>query len=618
MDKFKEYKLNIWEKEKKLIREYLEKIQEYITQNSIDSELYNDIEEMIFEKLSLEIDFDQLKIKKILKEVWEPEVIFSDYVENKKINPKKQNTSQSQNIFYEQLIAHHWERDNEGAILLWVSQVISKKTGVPVWGIRILFILFVFVFWLSIWFYILIWLILPVKWVVYDGLSLWGYLQRQIYLEVKDLIYNIHHTLISFIKLTFKMLGFSIKFAAKNIFPIVRFIFFGVVSFCFASVLFWFLVVGAFYFSGFSIWNMEFFSVLPPYFLWGILFGVISVSIFTVWAFLYAVKKQILNGYIFAWAGVCFLIALFLWISTGFNLTEKYFWKTELSQETSLDMSAMTSESIVFDTSNILIENMFWPIGRISSIRVETATGNIMTAQIIRKIYGNESISNALKSQFNDLVLTQEENKIILWTQNNKIFKNKVPFSIFESELILTVPQNKKYFIEGNYAYFINVHLAEKYGNYQNYIYSDCRLREIYYSQEEWKFVCDASEYELNEAKLQLLENDLIKNFEKISPLLHQDEYKREYYNNYDIRSDWNFENIYLLDETTLATTFWDMSLQIDAQVNFENTASWIIFSNFEIKDVDVDYMFHPKYYKDISSIQKFIPQEKYEKFLKE
>ena len=38
-------------------------------------------------------------------------------------------------------------------------------------------------------------------------------------------------------------------------------------------------------------------------------------------------------------------------------------------------------------------------------------------------IHGNEG-------NFSDLVLKQDGNKIILWTQNNKIFKNKVPFSI--------------------------------------------------------------------------------------------------------------------------------------------------------------------------------------------
>jgi hypothetical protein len=59
------------------------------------------------------------------------------------------------------------------------------------------------------------------------------------------------------------------------------------------------------------------------------------------------------------------------------------------------------------------------------------------------------------------------------------------------------------------------------------------------------------------------------------------------------------------------------MSLEIDAHLNFENTASWVIFSNFEIKDVDVDYPFHKKYYKDISPIEKFISQEEYEDFSK-
>ena len=73
-----------------------------------------------------------------------------------------------------------------------------------------------------------------------------------------------------------------------------------------------------------------------------------------------------------------------------------------------------------------------------------------------------------------------------------------------------------------------------------------------------------------------------------------------------------------MLDDKTLVVTFWDMSLGIDAHVNFENTASGIIFSNFEIKDVYVDYAFKPKYYKDISSIQKFIPEEEDENFSKD
>jgi hypothetical protein len=69
MDKFEQYKINILEKDKTVVLEYLEKIKKFVSENNIDKELYNDIEEMVFEKLSLEKNLDQLKIVKILKEV---------------------------------------------------------------------------------------------------------------------------------------------------------------------------------------------------------------------------------------------------------------------------------------------------------------------------------------------------------------------------------------------------------------------------------------------------------------------------------------------------------------------------------------------------------------------
>lgn len=618
MDKFKEYKLNIWEKEKKLIEEYLQKIQDYIAENSIDSELYHDIEEMIFEKLSFETEFDQLKIKKILKEVWEPEVIFSDYVESKKTTSKKEKSSIPQEMFYEKLIEEEWQRDNEKAVFLGISGILAKKTGVPVWMIRILLVLFVFVFWISAWFYMLAGLLLPVKWESYNKMSILWYLQKQLYLEVKDFIYNTHNTIVYLIKFifvkSFKMLGFIIKFTSENIFPIIRFVFFGILSFCFASVLLTLLVMWAFYFSGFSMGNMDFFSVLPPYFLWGVIFWIISAALLTLGSFLYAVKKKTLNGYIFAGAGVSFLIALFLGVSTGFNLAEKYFGRVEFSQETSIDISNITEEKIQFDISNIMFDNVLGELGRISWVQIESSTGSTFSAKVIRRVYGTEQISNAIQSWLSDIVLKQEGNRIILTSENNKIFKNKVPFSIFESDLVLYVPQNKKYFIDGDYSYFINVHVAQIYENYQKYLYTNCRLREIYYSTEQEKFVCEANEDEIHDAKMQVVQQELIKNFDTISSIKHADEYKRDYYT-YNTKSDWNFDNIYMLDDKTLVVTFWDMSLGIDAHVNFENTASGTVFSNFDIKDVDVDYAFQPKYYKDISSIKKFIAEEEYEKF---
>jgi hypothetical protein len=69
MEKFEQYKLDLSKKEQELVTKYLDKISNFIKKHEIDEELYQDIEEMVFEKLSKEKKVDQLKIIKILKEV---------------------------------------------------------------------------------------------------------------------------------------------------------------------------------------------------------------------------------------------------------------------------------------------------------------------------------------------------------------------------------------------------------------------------------------------------------------------------------------------------------------------------------------------------------------------
>lgn len=168
MNKFEQYKINIQEKEKSIILEYLEKIKKFISDNNIDTELFLDIEEMVFEKLSLEREINELKVRKIIKEVWEPEVIFSDFFDTKKMpSTKKDEKTSSQENFYEKLIENNWIRDNDWAILLWISKTLAEKIGISILAVRILLILVCFLWWLSAWLYILAWIILPVKWVDY-------------------------------------------------------------------------------------------------------------------------------------------------------------------------------------------------------------------------------------------------------------------------------------------------------------------------------------------------------------------------------------------------------------------------------------------------------------------
>ena len=185
MDKFEQYKINIWEKEKNLVLEYLEKIKKFISDNNIDKELFLDIEEMVFEKLALESDINELKIRKIIKEVWQPEIIFSDYVDAKKASStKKEEKFWTQENFYEKLIENWWIRDNDWAILLWISKTLAEKIWISILAVRILLILICFFWWLSAWLYILAWLILPVKWVNYSWRNTFSYFWLQIVLLI--------------------------------------------------------------------------------------------------------------------------------------------------------------------------------------------------------------------------------------------------------------------------------------------------------------------------------------------------------------------------------------------------------------------------------------------------
>jgi hypothetical protein len=69
MDKYTQYKLKITDKNKELVKTYLQKMKKFVEKYNIEKELYDDIEEMVFEKLSNQKKLDQLNITKILKEV---------------------------------------------------------------------------------------------------------------------------------------------------------------------------------------------------------------------------------------------------------------------------------------------------------------------------------------------------------------------------------------------------------------------------------------------------------------------------------------------------------------------------------------------------------------------
>lgn len=86
MNKFKQYKLEISDKHELLVNNYLHDIKEYISKNNLDIDLYDDIEERVFEKLSDHKKLTDLVIKQILNDIGKPQDIFEDELENDKNN----------------------------------------------------------------------------------------------------------------------------------------------------------------------------------------------------------------------------------------------------------------------------------------------------------------------------------------------------------------------------------------------------------------------------------------------------------------------------------------------------------------------------------------------------
>lgn len=100
MNKFQEYHLSLGEKETSIIENYISRITEYTKKHHIDADVLVDIEDMLFEKLANEQNLNELKIRKILKAIGEPEAIFSDYTEE---SSRAEPIKNEQTLFYEDL-----------------------------------------------------------------------------------------------------------------------------------------------------------------------------------------------------------------------------------------------------------------------------------------------------------------------------------------------------------------------------------------------------------------------------------------------------------------------------------------------------------------------------------
>lgn len=630
-NKFSEYNLNLSWKNKDLVESYLQEMKEIVDKYDIEIDLYNDIESMVFEKLSNTKTLNQLSITKILKEVWEPKVIFSDYIENtpsnnktkekKKKEEKKLESDKSINTpFYENMIKTWWQRDNEWAWILWISKTISEKSSLPIWMIRTLFVIFSFVT-ISFFAYWILWFLLPKKEIDYKWKTNLWYFKTQLYYFIKDsltnIVISIKRFLIFIISKSIHFLKITFNYTMKHILPIIRFCFFFFLALFLSMWFISLIILWALYFSNISINNIDYTSVLPDYFIWWIITWIYSIWIFMIAFFLYSVSWKWINKYVIISWFITIIIAIFLWFSTGFHLMQLYSDQNVIKQNIGIEITKDDSKDLILDIHDITNSrnNFFQPYYWTTAVQLINTNENSLSIEIENHFIWNEDIYSRLSGALNEpsLIKNNEEIKI----ENPKMFSQHVPPTFMRRDINVKVPE--WYTIEfSSYApylfYVSNAHISEN-ERYKNNVNINCWGKKIWYSKEEEAFVCELSENERNEAKKVFFKQFIIEDFENISPIKHKNEYKRQYWNRDGIYSDWDFWSFYWKDDKTINFEFSDMSLDIRASLDIEEKEKDAIeISNFKINHVEVKSPFKTKYYIDLSPIKDWI----WEKYLEE
>jgi len=585
--------LNLTKNQKDIIIDYLNGLKDYVDNHKIDIDVYNDIEGMFIDKISIAEKLDDFYIKKSIKEVWNAEDIFGEY---SSIDDDKKSKKE---IFYKKLIKTDWIRDNNWAILLWISSLLSRKIWISIFAVRVLLIIFILFWGLSIWFYFLAWLILPIKGVDYKTEKTFNYLSIQFVYLIRNLVCNftifIRKNLFLILWKVIVIIKYIVSFIKNNIFPIFRFILFLLIAWFIFFILISLLVVSSAYFSDFTLWNIDFFSVFPAYFIYWTLFWILSLTILFIWSIWYWLNKKVFNKYIYYFSIISLLVFIFLSISTWFSLLKTYIWNNSIIKTASINLESYWTWNINIDLSKLDKIELDWFNNNYYWLNIIEWSWSTIKAVLNYEVIWNDWIYNSINNNLNELKFNFNDWNLDLSYTDWKIFREKVPFTFIDIEIDLYLPKSNTYYIDWVRYYFHNVSVNDNF-IYWDYLYQDCRYELIYYSENFKDFRCSASDYNIEKAKNKFIINNLILNYDNYSDIKHVDEYKRTYYSDYGISSDWFFDDIEI-NENNINFEFSDRSLEIESKINYSLSSTWVIFDDFKVLDIEANYNYDDKYY---------------------
>mgnify|MGYP001942412943 CR=1 FL=1 len=142
------------------LEKYLERMENFIENNNIESEVYEDIEERIAEVFSVEKTkkiSDKVVIN-IVNEIWEPDEIFSELIEEDK------DSQQTANNQFKSYFSNNWEeltRNSKQWIFFGVCYGISQRYNLDPLFVRLFFICGTFLWGFTLLLYIALIFLLP-------------------------------------------------------------------------------------------------------------------------------------------------------------------------------------------------------------------------------------------------------------------------------------------------------------------------------------------------------------------------------------------------------------------------------------------------------------------------
>lgn len=165
---------------------------------------------------------------------------------------------------------------------------------------------------------------------------------------------------------------------------------------------------------------------------------------------------------------------------------------------------------------------------------------------------------------------------------------------IIERIGVIYLPEGAKLEIVGDYfpqIMWVNVLPVEekyadammKYGNF------GCVNKEIWRSAKEGRFVCELDGNELEEIKHRYMQDWVMEHFEEFSPITHDDKYKRDYWGNYGIHSDWEFRDVHWENKNSewrLDVNFADQNVDVDAKLKVIESETGVLVQDFEIRNL--------------------------------